>query len=72
MFQFTVAQDHSIRGVQILKRLCSLYSDAKIYFVVPPHRFEKFKKQKFLGKHGNSNSESIPGLKQYVLELHVG
>ena len=72
MFQFTVAQDHSIRGVQILKRLCSLYSDAKIYFVVPPHRFEKFKKQKFLGKQGNSNSESIPDLKQYVLELHVG
>ena len=72
MFQFTVAQDHSIRGVQILKRLCSLYSNPKIYFVVPPHRFEKFKKQKFLGKEGNSVVGDLPVLKQYVLELEVG
>lgn len=72
MFQFTVAQDHSIRGVQILKRICSLYSDAKIYFVVPPHRFEKFKKQKILGKQGNSVVGDLPVLKQYVLELEVG
>jgi hypothetical protein len=72
MFQFTVAQDHPIRGVQILKKLCSLYSDAKIYFVVPPHRFEKFKKQKFLGEEGNSVVGDLPELKQYVLELKVG
>jgi hypothetical protein len=72
MFQFTVANDHPIRGVQILKRLCCLYSDPKLFFVVPPHRFEKFKKQKLLGKQSNQTVVTIPGLKQYVLELEVG
>jgi hypothetical protein len=72
MFQFTIAQNHPIRGVQILKQLCGLYSNPKIYFVVPPHRFEKFTKQNFLGKQGNLAVGDIPGLEQYVLELEVG
>lgn len=68
IFQFTVAQVHPIRGVLILKRLCS---DPKIYFVVPPHRFEKFKKQKLLSTRSNSAVGDIPELKQFVLELAV-
>jgi len=72
MFQFTVAQEHPIRGVQMLKRLCALYSDPKIYFVVPPHRFEKFKKQKLLSTRSNSAVGDMPELKQFVLELAVG
>jgi len=71
MFQFTVGAEHPIRGVQVLKKLCSLYDDPKLYFVVPPHRFAKFKKQKFLEKHGNSQVGTAPALKQYVLELEV-
>jgi hypothetical protein len=70
IFQFTVANEHPIRGVDILKKLCSLYTDPKLYFVVPPHRFEKFKKQSFKAKVGASNVKSIP-LRQYVLELSV-
>ena len=47
MFQFTVAAEHPIRGVQILQKLCELYDEPKLYFVVPPHRFAAFKKQRF-------------------------
>ena len=71
MFQFTVAAEHHIRGVDILRKLCSLYADPKLYFIVPPHRFEKFKKQSFKAKGGTSHVRPIPGLKQYVLELSV-
>ena len=71
MFQFTVGAEHPIRGVRVLKQLCGLYPDPKLYFVVPPHRFAKFKKQKFLEKQGSSQVGAVPGLKQYVLELEV-
>ncbi|KAJ3111332.1 hypothetical protein HDU96_005789 [Phlyctochytrium bullatum] len=63
MFQFTVKQDHAIAGAKILKKLCKLYVEPKLYFVVPPHRFKAFKKQSF------KSSKGIPHLKQYVLEL---
>eukprot|EP00158_Paraphelidium_tribonemae_P009932 Partr_v1_DN29002_c1_g4_i6_m58976 putative crinkler (CRN) family protein len=71
MFQFTVGSEHPIRGIQVLKQLCALYTDPKLYFVVPPHRFAKFKKQKYLEKKGNSQVKKVPRLKQYVLELAV-
>jgi hypothetical protein len=71
MFQFTVAAEHPIRGVQILKRLCELYDEPKLYFVVPPHRFAAFKKQSFKAKTGTDDVTQIPNLKQYVLELSV-
>ena len=71
MFQFTVANEHPIRGVEILRKLCKLYNEPKLYFVVPPHRFAKFKKQSFKAKAGTSDVRSIPRLKQYVLELSV-
>jgi hypothetical protein len=71
MFQFTVAAEHPIRGVQILRRLCELYDEPKLYFVVPPHRFAAFKKQSFKAKTGTNNVAEIVDLKQYVLELPV-
>ncbi|KAI3630238.1 hypothetical protein MIR68_011673 [Amoeboaphelidium protococcarum] len=71
MFQFTVGAEHSIRGVQVLKQLCKLQADPQLYFVVPPHRFARFKKQKFLEKQVSSQVGEIPGLKQFVLELEV-
>ena len=71
MFRFTVAAEHPIRGVHILKKLCKLYNEPKLYFVVPTHRFENFKKQRFKEKKGTKENGSIPGLKQYVLELPV-
>jgi hypothetical protein len=71
MFQFTVAAEHSIRGVQILQKLCELYDEPKLYFVVPPHRFEAFKKQSFKAKTGTADVIEIRQLKQYVLELPV-
>jgi hypothetical protein len=71
MFQFTVAAEHPIRGVLILQRLCQLYAEPKLYFVVPPHRFEAFKKQSFKAKTGTGSVIEIPNLKQYVLELPV-
>ena len=71
MFQFTVGAEHPIRGVRVLKQLCGLYADPKLYFVVPPHRFAKFKMQKFLEKQGSSQVGAVLGLKQYVLELEV-
>jgi hypothetical protein len=52
IFQFTVAAEHQIRGVHILKKLSKLYDEPKLFFVVPPHRFEKFKKQSFKAKQG--------------------
>ena len=71
MFQFTVAAEHPIRGVLILGSLSKLYDEPKLYFVVPPHRFEKFKKQSFKAKQGTIEVGPIAGLKQYVLELPV-
>ncbi|KAI3631272.1 hypothetical protein MIR68_010762 [Amoeboaphelidium protococcarum] len=71
MFQFTVGAEHPIRGVRVLKQLCGLYDDPKLYFVVPPHRFAKFQKQKFLDKQGSTQVIAVPGLKQYVLQLEV-
>lgn len=71
MFQFTVSLKHPIRGVTVLKKLCSLYVDPKLYFVVPPHRYASFQKQAFLQKQGNTVAAEISGLKQYVLQLEV-
>jgi hypothetical protein len=71
MFQFTVAAKHPIRGVEILGKLCKLYDKPKLYFVVPPHQFGKFKKQDFKAKEGTKDVKSIDGLRQYVLELPV-
>lgn len=72
MFQFTVAADHVIRGVDVLRTLCSLYgSEPKLYFVVPSHRFAKFRKQPFMRTKGAKELKPIPKLKQYVLELPV-
>jgi DNA-binding transcriptional ArsR family regulator len=70
MFQFTVASSHPIKGVDILKKISKLYSDPKIYLVVPPNRFDKFSSQIFLQK-GEKKAKGIPSLKQYVLELPV-
>jgi hypothetical protein len=71
MFQFTVAAEHPIRGVHILEQLCELYLEPKLYFVVPPHRFAAFKKQRFKAKTGTNDVAEISKLKQYVLELPV-
>ena len=71
MFQFTVSAEHPICGVEILGKLCKLYDEPKLYFAVPPHRFEKFKKQSFKAKEGTKDLKSIVGLKQYVSELPV-
>ncbi|KAK6091294.1 squalene synthetase-like protein [Batrachochytrium dendrobatidis] len=43
MFQFTAVAEHPIREVDILTKLCNLYDEPKLYFVVPPHQFEGFK-----------------------------
>lgn len=67
----TVSTEHHIRGVEILGKLCKLYDEPKLYFVVPTHRFEKFKKQSFKAKEGTKDVKSIIGLKQYVLKLPV-
>ena len=56
MFQFTVAAEHPIRGVQILRRLCALYGEPKLYFIA---------------KTGTHDVNEIDQLKQYVLELPV-
>jgi len=71
LFQFTVAPEHPIRGARILGKVSQLFQNPKLYFVVPPHRFERFKKQKFLASDGNSSVEPVPLLKQFVLELPV-
>ncbi|OAJ32878.1 hypothetical protein BDEG_28754 [Batrachochytrium dendrobatidis JEL423] len=47
MFQFTAVAEHPIREVDILTKLCNLYDEPKLYFVVPPHQFKGFKKQSF-------------------------
>jgi uncharacterized protein with ACT and thioredoxin-like domain len=72
MFQFTVARSHSIRGVTVLIKLCKLYQNPKLYFVVPKHRFKAFTKQKFLSTKGTEAVKEISNLKQYVIELPVG
>jgi DNA replication protein DnaC len=71
MFQFTVAAEHPICGVQNLRKLCKLYDKPKLYFVVPPHRFAAFKKQKFKTTTGSGDVKEISDLEQYVLELPV-
>ena len=71
MFQFTVAAEHPILGVHILEQLCELYLEPKLYFVVPPHRFAAFKKQRLKAKTGTNDVAEISKLKQYVLELPV-
>ncbi|EPZ35863.1 hypothetical protein O9G_004148 [Rozella allomycis CSF55] len=69
MFQFTIAVENPILGVQILKKLCEIYEEPKLYYVVPPHRFASFKKQSFKAKTGTGDVTEISNLKQYVLEL---
>jgi hypothetical protein len=71
MFQFTVGAEHPIRGVEVLRNVCNVYDEPKLYFVVPIHRFENFKKQSFKAKNGSADVNEIRGLKQYVLELPV-
>jgi hypothetical protein len=71
MFHFTVAAQHSIRGVQILRKLCDLYDQPKLYFVVPPHQFATFTKQSFKGKTGSGDVTEVGNLKQYALELSI-
>lgn len=71
MFQFTVGANHPIHGVQIFGRLCKLYDEPKLYFVVPPNRFEAFKKQSIKAKLAKNDDTIISKLKQYVLELPV-
>jgi DNA replication protein DnaC len=71
MFQFTVAAEHPIGEVSMLRKLCELYSKPKLFFVVPPHRFAAFKKQSFKVKTGSADVAKISNLKQYVLELSV-
>jgi hypothetical protein len=62
MFQFTVATTHPIRGISVLKRVCKLFKDPVLYFVVPPSSFERFREQKF-------ETSSIPKLRQVVVKL---
>ena len=69
MFQFTVAAEHPIGGVQMLQRLCELYNKPKLYFVVPPHQFAAFTKQTLKAITGSADVTEIRNLKQYVLEL---
>ena len=72
MFQFTVGTEHPIRGVEILRKVCNAFDKpSKLYFVVPPHRFEKFRKQPFKATKGNRAVKPIHDLKQHVLELEV-
>ena len=71
MFQFTVAEEHPIRGVDILKKLCELYDEPRLYFVVPPHRFQKFRKQNFQQIKGSKEVNPITNMKQYVIESPV-
>ena len=71
MFQFTVAANHPVREVHILKRLCQLYDEPKLYVVVPPYLFAAFKKQSFKTKTGKDDATEIRKLKHYVLELPV-
>jgi hypothetical protein len=73
MFQFTVASEHPIRGVNNLQDICNrLFKEPKLYFVVPPHRFEKFAIQRFIATAGTRSVAHISELKQYVLELPIG
>ena len=69
MFQFTVAAEHPIGGVQMLQRLCELYDEPKLYFVVPPHQFAAFAKQTLKAITGSADVTEMRNLKQYVLEL---
>jgi hypothetical protein len=62
MFQFTVSAQQPIRGVEILGKLCKLYDEPKPYFVVPPHRFEKFKTQSFKAQEGTKDLKPFVGL----------
>ena len=71
MFQFTIAVDHPIRGVETLRKLCKYYEEPKLYFVVPSNRFVNFRKQEFLATQGNTLVQPIDNLKQYVIELPV-
>ncbi|KAJ3229897.1 hypothetical protein HDU81_004943 [Chytriomyces hyalinus] len=71
MFQIIVDADHPIQDVQVLKELCALYDEPKLYFVVPPPVFKDFAKQKFLGMDVQSGVNLIENLDQYVLELPV-
>ncbi|KAJ3235473.1 hypothetical protein HDU81_000416 [Chytriomyces hyalinus] len=69
MLQFTVSEDHPKQEVEVLKRLCALHDQPKLYFVVPPHRFKNFAKQNHLPTKGPSEVGPIENLEQYVVEL---
>jgi hypothetical protein len=71
MFQFTVAGTHPIRGTSILREICELFDEPKLFFVVPPHLFNKFKKQQEQAKSGKEEMEHMTNLKQYVIELPI-
>ncbi|KAJ3221785.1 hypothetical protein HDU81_010335, partial [Chytriomyces hyalinus] len=74
LFQFTVAEEHPVRGVDVLTNLCGLYdTPPRLFFVVPPHSFKTFAKQRFLkkDKKGKDDVVLFEALEQYVLELTV-
>ncbi|KAJ3238948.1 hypothetical protein HDU78_003124 [Chytriomyces hyalinus] len=71
MFQFTVGAEHPIRGEAVLNAVCGSFDKPKLYFVVPPHCFPKFTKQKFLATAGQDPVNSIAGLEQFVFQLPV-
>ncbi len=62
MFQFTIAAENPIRGGQIMEKLCKLYKEPKLYFVVPPHRYLYFRKQSSKAKNGTNNVHGLSGL----------
>ena len=71
MFQFTVTKNHPIRGVQMLRKLCRLYSNPKLFFVVPSAIYEEFNKQEFEATKKGVKVAEIRGLQQFVIKLPI-
>jgi hypothetical protein len=71
MFQFTVTKKHPIRGVRILRKLCSFYSNPTLFFVVPSGIYEEFSKQEFEATEKGGKVVEMRGLEQFVIKLPI-
>ncbi|KAM6496299.1 hypothetical protein JOM56_009005 [Amanita muscaria] len=70
--QFTVAQDHPIKGIRVVNDLVNLHGgELRLVFVVPETIAANFQKQKIVTTNGRAPAQDPP-VKQYVVGLRLG
>ena len=73
--QYSVIDNHPIKGIHIISRLANLYPNHKLplLFIVPDCIADDFKKHPILTTHGKApKSSTIPSIHQWVAGVPLG